>query len=117
MKNEKLEKVIALISDRPEYKFETKEINLMVEDVNKMFDAGWDNLADGIVVTYKENIVGVKQGRKMIVNEMEWSHITRGILDGQVKKVLGEKEITEEKAESMLLQAILTKYWTPPISH
>jgi hypothetical protein len=87
----------------------------MIEEATAMFNAGWDVLEDGVAIQTKGSYVAVKSGNKVVTNEMDEKigfSINSGKVNGNVTKVIQEKEVSDAQKESLLAQAIITKYYT-----
>ena len=112
MINEMFEKVIVVLKNLDEVKFNPIFSKEVMEDANKMFNDGWDKLEDGIVIATRGNSVAIKKGDIIIKQEMESFRINMGKLTGDVKEISKEIKVTEDKKEGFLAQAIITKYYT-----
>lgn len=85
-----------------------------INEATEMFNAGWNALEDGAVINYKGNQVALKEGDTVKVCLMKDFRINTGRLIGDVDKVVKVVEVTEDKKESYLTQAIVAKYYTIP---
>jgi hypothetical protein len=108
-----LDKIIDAIMKRDAIKYNKDYAAQATADATQMYNAGWDALEDGTVVqTNGGNIVAVKNGNSVIVQEID-GHVNMGKLVGDVKEVLKTVDVTNKK-DAFLGQAIVTKYYTVP---
>ena len=84
----------------------------IIAEATKMYNAGWEALEDGIVVTYRGKQVAVKNGNTMVMNLMKDFNIRDGKLDGNIDHEIKVIEIADDKLNGFLAQAIITKYYT-----
>jgi len=107
-----LNKIISTLQNLQQVKFNKIYGDSIIAEATKMFNDGWDKLEDGIVVLTKGNLVAVKKGNLIVKNEMKDFNINMGKLNGNIAKETGTIEVTEDKKEAYLAQAIITKYYT-----
>ena len=84
----------------------------IIAEATEMYNAGWEALEDGIVVTYRGNQVAVKNGNTMTMNLMEDFSIRDGKINGNIDHQVKVIEIADDKLNGFLAQAIITKYYT-----
>lgn len=112
-----LNKIIETLGKLDLYKHNpifAKEAN---EEAAVTFNAGWDALEDGRVVSYKGDYVMVKKGDSVVVQEMiknQWN-IKSGKLTGGIKRIIETRPIdTDDKKAAGVAQAIITRFYTIP---
>ena len=107
-----LNKIISTLQKLDEVKFNAIYAEEVLTDATEMYNAGWDMLEDGAVVLAKGNLVAIKKGNTIVKLDMKDFNINKGVLVGNIRKEIGTIEVTEDKKEEYLAQAIITKNYT-----
>lgn len=107
-----LEKVMQTLGNLDAVKFNSIYKERVMADATEMYNNGWEALEDGVVVLTKGNLVAVKKGNAIVNYEMADFNVNLGKLDGNIKKMIEEKEVPEDKKNAYLAQTIITKYYT-----
>lgn len=106
-----LNKVIQELEKLQEVKTNSSYRDKVIKEATEMYQAGWDALEDGIVISLRGNKVAIKTGASIVIKEMLDFNVRDGKLDGNVKSILNQMEVGNKK-EEYLAQAIITKYYT-----
>ena len=107
-----LTKIITSLQNLQEVKTNPVYGKQIIAEATAIYNAGWDSLKDDIVVQSKNSQVAVKQGNTIVLYQMLDFNIKSGVLDGNIKNVIKIIEVTEDKKNVYLAQAIITKYYT-----
>lgn len=108
-----LNKIIEAIMQRDAIRYNKEYAEKATKDTTEMYSAGWDALEDGTVVQTKGNIIAVKKGSAVITHEID-GYVNMGKFVGDIKRTIKTIELTGAQKQSLLAQAIVTKYYTVP---
>ena len=106
-----LNKIINALQELPDVKFNKIWGEEVITEAKEMFELGWDNLADGTVISFKGNRIVMKKGDTVVRCESDDFSVRKGRLIGSAKE-LKTIELTEDGKEQCLAQAIVTRYYT-----